>query len=166
MPSYHAAQGTSDVSRHTATPTHAQHLITQRSAPLSPITPQDKPADPAPSCPPEGCFPDKRPWAAVALDKAMDTADDVWRHARRQIAPLPTSSALIDRLVRKGGTEDRKPIILVLGSGEARWQVLAACGSVCRRRSCALIAARVALVSATTATSRGCLHVRVLLLPT
>jgi hypothetical protein len=57
----------------------------------------------------------------VALDKAMDTADDVWRHVRRQIAPLPTSSALIDRLVRKGSTADRKPIILVLGSGEACW---------------------------------------------
>jgi hypothetical protein len=45
----------------------------------------------------------------------------VWRHVRRQVAPLPTSSA-VDRLVRRGGgerlrLEARKPVVLVLGSG-------------------------------------------------
>ncbi len=89
------------------------------------ILPQEKPlaAPPTPPSgpPPEGGWPDKRAWAAVALDQALDTADDVWRHLRRQLAPLPTSTAL-GMLARKGDQptrlETKKPVILVLGSGE------------------------------------------------
>lgn len=45
----------------------------------------------------------QRPFAAVFFDNALDTAEDVMRHARRAVMTKPLTTAK-DRMVRKQGT--------------------------------------------------------------
>ena len=70
--------------------------------------------------PPTGSWPEERPWAAVALSKALDTAGDVALIARRTL--LPTYSSDLDSSVADGSLElrsRRRPVVLILGSGWA-----------------------------------------------
>lgn len=62
-----------------------------------------------------------RPFPLIAIDQAMDTVSDVWRHAARQLVP-PPSDVMVELVEESGGKVRRakprkKPTVLVLGSG-------------------------------------------------
>ena len=84
---------------------------TAPAAPLRPPVPQETPPAALP-------WPARRPWSAVAWDRAVDTADDVLAHVKRAVQELPTTLALT-RKAAGGGVrlEAQKPVVLVLGSG-------------------------------------------------
>ncbi|KAJ9524432.1 hypothetical protein QJQ45_019391 [Haematococcus lacustris] len=89
-----------------------QQTDTARKAPATAPTPNRIP----PPKPPAG---QTRPFAQVALEQAVDTVTDVWRHATRQLAPLPSEVAALDKLVTGGDGQvvKGKPTLLLLGSG-------------------------------------------------
>lgn len=60
-----------------------------------------------------------RSWTAIAADQIVDSVDDILKHVKRQVADLPTTTAL-QKLTRRGDRlvlEADKPVVLVLGSG-------------------------------------------------
>ena len=94
------------------------------SAPAKAPAPRKQP-DPAPR-PPSNPGPDDKPSTVeVVLDKAADSALDIYRHVRRLVQAKPTSSA-VDRLVRGGETANSRE-----GAGISDSQ-----GPCTHRRSC------------------------------
>ncbi|KAL6764238.1 hypothetical protein V8C86DRAFT_2478241 [Haematococcus lacustris] len=89
-----------------------QQTDTARKAPATAPTPNRIP-------PPKLPAGQTRPFAQVALEQAVDTVTDVWRHATRQLAPLPSEVAALDKLVTGGDGQvvKVKPTLLLLGSG-------------------------------------------------
>lgn len=94
-------------------PDKAVHAVDTKEAPTKQAEVND-PAKPA--------FPAKRAFAAVAFDKAMDTAEDVLMHLRRKVLPPPTREALATAQRGRRGYfkfKTKKPVVLVLGAGWA-----------------------------------------------
>jgi len=61
-----------------------------------------------------------RSWTSILANQIVDSCDDIFTHAKRYVARLPTTTALQRLTRREGGKlvfEAEKPVVLVLGSG-------------------------------------------------
>lgn len=116
---------------------HSRRYIHTRAAP-GPDTTTEKDVPQTPASPPPGSssatttpsilkpatskYPLQlsRSWTSIFADQVIDSFDDIFTHAKRYVAGLPTTTALQRLTRREGGKlvfEADKPVVLVLGSG-------------------------------------------------